>query len=45
MKNIIIQLINLRSRVLAKDIVAIYAIALADVALVASVVAAIVYFI
>jgi hypothetical protein len=45
MKNNIRQLINLRSRVLAKDIVAIYAIALADVALVASVIAVIVYFV
>ena len=38
-------IINLRYRVRSKDIVAIYAIALADVAIVASVIGLIVYFI
>ena len=43
--NIIISIIRLRSRLKAKDVTLIYACALADVALVASVIAVIVYFI
>lgn len=45
MKNIINEIIALRQRVALKDVVAIYAVALADVALWASLIATIVYFV
>lgn len=45
MKNIINSIIRLRSRVVAKDIALIYAFALVDVALVASAIGIILYFI
>lgn len=45
MKNIIRNIVAIRSRVYAKDIVAIYACALLDVALVAGLIGLIVYFV